>query len=161
MNITIVFDSIFGNTRTIAEAVRDALLPGNSVRLVTVQEAKDLDLGGTDLLVVGSPTRGFRPTPNISSYVEGLDGVAPGKFAAAFDTRLDLDTVKPEPLRWVIDVGGYAAARIAASLERHGFVLKGGAAGFLVGGAEGPLHAGEVERARDWALSLLPPRSSA
>ena len=154
MNIVVIFDSIYGNTRTIAEAIRDTLAPGNEVRLVTVQEARELDLAATDLLIVGSPTRGFRPTPNISSYVEGLDRIAPGKLAAAFDTRLDLQTVKPEPLRWVIDVGGYAASRIGASLERHGFVLKGGLAGFLVEGTEGPLKAGEIERARDWARNL-------
>lgn len=155
MNIVVVYDSIFGNTRTIAEAIREVLAPGNDVRLALVQDARELDLTTTDLLVVGSPTRGFRPTPHVSSYVEGLDRVAPGKLAAAFDTRLDLETVKPEPLKWVIDVGGYAASRIAASLERHGFVLKGGLAGFLVEGAEGPLKEGEVERARDWARNLL------
>jgi flavodoxin len=155
MNIVVVYDSIFGNTRTIAETIREVLAPGNDVRLALVQDARELDLTTTDLLVVGSPTRGFRPTPHVSSYVEGLDRVAPGKLAAAFDTRLDLETVKPEPLKWVIDVGGYAASRIAASLERHGFVLKGGLAGFLVEGAEGPLKEGEVERARDWARNLL------
>lgn len=131
------------------------LAPGNELRLASVQDARDFDLTTTDLLVVGSPTRGFRPTPSISSYIEGLDRVAPGKLAAAFDTRLDLETVKPEPLRWVIDVGGYAASRIAASLERHGFVMKGGLAGFLVEGAEGPLRKGEIERALDWARNLL------
>lgn len=155
MNIVVVYDSIYGNTRTIAEAIRDVLAPGNEVRLASIQEARDLDLTATDLLIVGSPTRGFRSTPLISSYVEGLDRVPPGKLAAAFDTRLDLETVKPEPLRWVIDVGGYAASRIAASLERHGFVMKGGLAGFLVEGSEGPLKEGEIERARDWARNLL------
>lgn len=155
MNIVVVYDSIYGNTRTIAETVRDVLAEGNNVRLASVQEARNLDLTTTDLLIVGSPTRGFRPTPHVASYVEGLDRVLPGKLAAAFDTRLDLDTVKPEPLRWVIDVGGYASSRIAASLERHGFVMRGGLAGFLVEGAEGPLKEGEIERARDWARNLL------
>lgn len=155
MDIVVVYDSIYGNTRTIAKAIREELSLGNEVRLASVQEARELDLTATDLLVVGSPTRGFRPTPHVSGYVEGLDRVAPGKLAAAFDTRIDLETVRPEPLRWVIDVGGYAASRIAASLERHGFVMKGGLAGFLVEGAEGPLKQGELERARDWARNLL------
>jgi len=122
------------------------------VRLAAVQEADQLDLTRTDLLIVGSPTRGFRPTPHISSYVGSLDRVAPGKLAAAFDTRLDLDAVKPEPLKWVIDVGGYAASRIAASLERHGFLVRGGLAGFLVESAEGPLKDGEI--AGDDAIRL-------
>lgn len=37
------------------------------MRPASVQEARDLDLTTTDLLIVGSPTRGFRPTPHVSS----------------------------------------------------------------------------------------------
>lgn len=155
MNITIVYDSIFGNTGKIAKAIADTLESGNDVRLATVQEAKSLDLADTDLLIVGSPTRGFRPTPQTSEYVEGLDRVPPGKAAAAFDTRIDLETVNPAPLRWVVDAGGYAAARIGSILERHGFVVKGGLAGFLVTGTEGPLKKGEIERAQEWSKGLL------
>jgi flavodoxin len=155
MNIVIVYESIYGNTQVVAETIRDALAPGNDVRLVTVHEARDLDLRDADLLIIGSPTRGFVPTPNISSYIDGFDQMEPGKAAAAFDTRLDLESVKPVPLRWVLDVGGYAAARLAANLERHGFVLKGEPAGFLVEGAEGPLKEGEVGRADAWARSLI------
>src|SRR6185312_1074822 len=77
MNIVLVYDSIFGNTRAIAEAARDVLAAGHEVRLAAVQEADQLDLTRTDLLIVGSPTRGFRPTPHISSYVGSLDRVAP------------------------------------------------------------------------------------
>ncbi|HWA19336.1 MAG TPA: flavodoxin domain-containing protein [Devosia sp.] len=155
MSIAIVYDSIFGNTAEVARAIAAALEPDGPVTLVPVHEARALDLGGVDLLIVGSPTRGFRPTPAISEFVEGLDKVAPGKAAAAFDTRLDLETITPAPLRWVVDAGGYAADRVAAMLERHGFALRGGNGGFLVTGTEGPLKDGEAERARRWARSLL------
>jgi len=157
MRVTLVYDSIFGNTATIAKAIAGALQSGNDVRIATVQEDKTLDLADTDLLIVGSPTRGFRPTPQISEYVESLDRVAPGKAAATFDTRIDLETVNPSPLRWVVDAGGYAATRVGSMLERHGFVLKGGLAGFLVTGTEGPLKAGEMERAVTWASTLVDP----
>lgn len=155
MKITIVYDTIFGNTGKIAQAIADTLNSANEVRYLTVQAAKGLELTDTDLLIVGSPTRGFRPTPQISEYVAGLDRVLPGKSAAAFDTRIDLETVNPPPLRWVVDAGGYAATRIGSALERHGFVLKGGLAGFLVSGTEGPLVPGEIERAQQWARGLL------
>jgi len=151
MNVTIVYDSIFGNTATIAKAIAAALGDGNVVRLATVQEARGSGLSDTDLLIVGSPTRGFRPTPQISEFVEGLDRVTPGKLAAAFDTRIDLETVNPPPLRWVVDAGGYAATRVASALQRHGFELKGSVGGFLVSGTEGPLKTGEIERAIEWA----------
>ena len=154
MNILVVYDSIFGNTAQIATAIGEALKESNEVKLATVQDAKSLDLSAIDLLIVGSPTRGFRPTPQISEYVEGLSKGHAGKAAAAFDTRIELETIHPAPLRWVVDAGGYAADRIAALLERHGFAMTGGRAGFFVGGTEGPLNDGELERAKAWARSL-------
>lgn len=154
MAIVVVYDSIFGNTAQIAKAITAELELTHTVKLVPVGEAKGLDLSDTELLIVGSPTRGFRPTPLISEYVEGLEAPR-GIAAAAFDTRLDLETIHPAPLRWVVDAGGYAAERIASMLERHGFVLKTPNAGFLVGGTEGPLNAGEIERARVWAKTLV------
>lgn len=155
MSIAIVYDSIFGNTGEVARAIAAALGPAGDVSLVPVHEAKSLDLSGVELLIVGSPTRGFRPTPAISEFVEGLDSVARGQAAAVFDTRLDLETINPPPLRWVVDAGGYAADRVATMLQRHGFALRGALGGFLVTGTEGPLKAGELERARAWASSLV------
>jgi flavodoxin len=156
MKIAIVYDSIFGNTAQVAKAMASALEPGNDVQLYVVQEAAGLDLGTIDLLIVGSPTRGFRPTPHISEFVSGLRHTASGKAAAAFDTRLDNTTIEPAPLRWVVEAGGYAANRIAGLLERQGCALKSPATGFVVTGTEGPLRPGEIERAAEWAKGLLP-----
>lgn len=155
MKVTIVYDSIFGNTAKIAKAIAVALKDANIVRLLTVQEAKSADLADADLLIVGSPTRGFRPTPSISEYVEGLGSIGTGKAAAAFDTRMDLETIEPPPLRWVVEAGGYASSRVASLLGRHGFDVKADAPGFLVTGTEGPLKANELERAAEWALTLV------
>jgi flavodoxin len=154
VKIAIVYDSVFGNTRLVAAELASSLKATADVHLMTVQDAKGLDLSDTDLLIVGSPTRGFRPTPTMSEYVEGLGSIGRGKAAAAFDTRIDLETVNPPALRWVVDAGGYAAARIASSLERHGFELKG-TAGFLVTGTEGPLRDGELGRAVEWGKTLV------
>lgn len=156
MRIAIAYDSVFGNTARIATGIAEALRERNDVRPITVQEARDANLIDIDLLIVGSPTRGFRPTPSISEYVEGLGTIGEGRSAAAFDTRIDLDTIQPPPLRWVVDAGGYAASRIAGSLARHGFANIGGEPGFFVSGTEGPLRDGEIERAARWALGLVP-----
>jgi flavodoxin len=154
MNIAIVYDSVFGNTGKVAAAIAKRLEATHAVRLLTVQEARGTDLTDTDLLIVGSPTRGFRPTPMISEYVEKLTANVAGQSAAVFDTRIDLETIRPSALRWVVDAGGYAAERIASSLARHGFTLKGAPGGFLVSGEEGPLKDHELERAADWSLTL-------
>lgn len=153
MKVVIVYDSVFGNTAEIARTIAAEFEAPHEVRLATVADAASLDPAGADLLIVGSPTRGFRPTPAIAEFVAGLTA-GPGHKAAAFDTRINLDDVHPAPLRWVIEAGGYAADRIASTLREKGFALAGPPAGFLVGGSEGPLKPGEAERAKEWTGSL-------
>ena len=156
MNTVIVYDSMFGNTAKVASAIARHLEQENSVRLATVQDARNLDLGDTDLLIAGSPTRGFRPTPQMSEFLSGLrKGQGSMMEVAVFDTRLDLDTIHPAPLRWVVDAGGYAAARMDDMLQHQAFGRRGEIAGFLVTGTEGPLKDGEIERAVDWAKTLV------
>lgn len=152
MNVTIIYDSVFGNTATIAKEIAGALGGRHTVFLLPVGEARGLTTDQIDLLIVGSPTRGFRPTPAIDEFAAGIAS-RPGQKAAVFDTRLDAEEIHPAPLRWVINAGGYAAQRIAQDLERSGFSIVGNA-GFVVTGTEGPLKDGEIERAREWARSL-------
>ena len=152
MNVTIVYDSVFGNTATIAKQIAGALEANHQVRLLPVGEAKTLATEGIDLLIVGSPTRGFRPTPAIDEFAGGLVS-GDGHKAAVFDTRLDAEEIHPAPLRWVVQAGGYAAQRIAKDLEQRGYAIAG-EAGFVVTGTEGPLKDGEAARAADWARSL-------
>jgi flavodoxin len=159
MSVLIVFDSIFGNTGQVAEAMADAV---PDARAVHVHDAAGIDLNGVTLLVVGSPTRGFRPTPDMQEFVDGLgDDMLAGRRAAVFDTRLDLETVHPAPLRWVMDVGGYAANTLERLLTDKGCVMTGKPTGFLVSGSEGPLLEGEIERARDWLRALVDTTSTA
>lgn len=153
MRVGIVYDSVFGNTAQIAKAIAAGLEAAHEVSVLAVADSGAFDASGLDLLIVGSPTRGFRPTPAIAEFVSGLAG-ASGRRAAAFDTRLNPDDIHPAPLRWVVEAGGYAADRIASDLEEKGYVLKAPHGGFLVAGTEGPLMPGEAERATTWAQSL-------
>lgn len=155
MNIIIVYDSIYGNTAKIAEAIAAELRGTNNVTSMTVQDTKDLNLSDVDLLIVGSPTRGFNATPQISEFIAGLTSIPASVSAAVFDTRLDLDTVHPLPLRWVMGVGGYASARMASAMQDLGIQMRGTPAGFCVMGAEGPLKEGEIQRAHAWAADLM------
>ncbi len=155
MKIGIVYDSVFGNTAEIARAIAAELEAAHEVRLVPVAEAGAFDSTGVDLLIVGSPTRGFRPTPATTEFISGLVAAAAGRSAAAFDTRLNPEDIHPAPLRWVVQAGGYAADRIATELGEKGYSHKGTPGGFLVTGTEGPLKPGEVERAKAWARSLM------
>ncbi len=155
MTIIVVYDSVFGNTARIADAVAGALRPGREVKLLRIEEAAEWPLRGVELLVMGSPTRGFRPTPAMSELAAVLRPAVPGQAAAVFDTRLAPEDIHPAPLRWVVEAGGYAATRMAEKLDEGGFTLRGAPAGFLVGGTEGPLKPGELERAAAWAATLI------
>ena len=142
MKTLVVYDSLYGNTARVAEAI-GAAARGES-EVLRVGEAKPSELGSFDLVIVGAPTQGGRATDAMRAFlsrVPALDGVK----VAAFDTRLRA--------RWV-KVFGYAAGKIAESLKSLGATLVAEPEGFIVEGKEGPLAEGELERAADWAKSL-------
>ena len=153
MTVALVYDSVFGNTAEIARAIARGLeAGGKTVTLLQVTETAAFDPARYELIVAGSPTRGFAATPAMVEFIEGLpDGTCP---VAAFDTRLDLDTIHPAPLRWVVNAGGYAASRIGEALKRKGYALREPYGDFKVSGTEGPLVAGELDRAAAWGKGL-------
>ena len=64
MKKLVVYDSVFGNTEQVARAIGQALK--GQVEVLAVSQVKQEHLSGLGLLLVGSPTRGFRPTPAIT-----------------------------------------------------------------------------------------------
>jgi flavodoxin len=154
MTVALVYDSVFGNTAEIARAIARGLeAGGQAVTLLPVAEIGDFDPTGYELIVAGSPTRGFAATPALAEFIAGLPETS--VRVAAFDTRLDLDTIHPAPLRWVVNAGGYAASRIGEALKRKGYALQEPLGDFKVSGTEGPLVTGEIERAEAWGKGLV------
>jgi flavodoxin I len=155
MRTLLVYDSVFGNTEKVAGAIANALGSGRDVAMVRVADVRKEQLEGIDLLVVGSPTRAFRPTPAVAKFLkelteEGLRGVK----ATSFDTRIAPSAVKSGLLRFIISLAGYAAKPIAKRLARSGAELVAAPEGFFVEDSEGPLKAGELERAGGWARAI-------
>lgn len=151
MKSLILYDSVFGNTRTIAEAISKAL--GAPVQ--SVAEISTDDLQGIELLIVGSPTRAFRPTKPLTRFLAALPAQAlTGVQAAAFDTRADLDDVKSRLLDTMVRIFGYAAPSIEKQLRKKGARIITSAGGFFIQGTEGPLKEGELARAGAWAATL-------
>ena len=147
MKSLIVYDSIYGNTEKIARAVADAIAPSGEVKVVQAGEANPPELESTDLLIVGSPTHGGRPTPAVQDFLNKIPKLSlQGINVAAFDTRSQAKLAK---------VFGNAAGRIARNLEKKGGNLIASPEGFLVTGTKGPLKEGELERAAGWAKGML------
>lgn len=157
----VVFESVFGNSRRVAEAVSRGLRTRLTVDLVPVDSAATTVPDGVGLLVVGGPThvmglsrastreeagRKFPqeaqpPTEGLREWLDDLQGVR-GLPVAVFDTRIRT----PVPL-------GSAARAASRRLRKLGFDVVA-VDGFHVGGTTGPLEDGELARAESWGRSL-------
>lgn len=153
MKTLVVYESFFGNTEKVAQAIGKALGGGQVIKFSDVTPDA---LKGVELLVVGSPTRAFQPTPGIKTVLKALpaDSLS-GMRVAAFDTRMDVKEVNNAFLTFMESIFGYAAEPIAKALVKKGGTLALPAEGFFVKGSEGPLRDGELERAAEWAKKLL------
>jgi len=153
MKALIVYDSTYGNTEKIAEAIGSAI--NGSVKVLRAGEARPSELKSIDILIVGSPTQGFRATKPVQNFIESIPaGSLKGINMAAFDTRMPESDVG-RGLRFIMKMGGYAAPRIVQALRKKGGNLAVPAQGFFVKDKEGPLTEGELERAASWAKEIV------
>jgi hypothetical protein len=167
MRALVVYESMFGNTHLVAEAVGAGLGEGFDVTVVPVSAATADALDGVALLVVGGPTHvhGMSSTRSRADAVrragsgaglvldpdavgEGLRdwfdtlAPAPGTAAAAFDTRVDGPAL----------LTGSASHGVARRLRRHGYEVLGSES-FLVDKTT-HLVPGEIARAQAWGEAL-------
>jgi flavodoxin len=144
METLIVFDSTYGNTEKIAKAIYDTFT--GEVMVIRAGIANPAQLEAIDLLVVGSPTYGGKPTPAVQEFLDKIPELTiKGKKVAAFDTRYSTRMVK---------IFGFAADKISDSLKAKGATIISFPTGFFVKGKKGPLKEGEIERAAGWAEEL-------
>jgi len=168
MKTVIVYESMYGNTRVIADAIAQGLGPECEAAVVPVSQARPQLLDGADLVVVGGPTHvhgmsrastrkgaaeaarkpGSQLTleagaegPGLRDWLADLGPVnAP---AAAFDTRVEGPAV----------LTGQASKGIARLLRQHGLTMAAKPESFLVTKAN-QLRDGEQDRARNWGRHL-------
>ena len=142
MNTLVLYDSQYGNTERIAQAIAATLDGFGEARAVLVDQTNPAEFNSLDLLVVGSPTQGWRQTPAIQSFLEETSSEALGSLAVAlFDTRFRLPRF----------MTGSDAKVMAGKLREKGVLLFVAPESFFVKGTEGPLRDGELERASTWA----------
>lgn len=156
MKTLIVYDSFFGNTEKIAQAIGNSLGSKEDVETLRVSDIKLEQLIGLELIIVGSPTRVFKPTKAIMNFLNKipLDSLK-GVKVAAFDTRISTVDVNSRFLNILVKLFGYAAKLITDKLEKKGGSLIIPPEGFFVKDSEGPLKDGEPERAADWAKLIM------
>ena len=173
MRTVIIYESVFGNTRQIAEAIAAGIRvsqPGSEVACVPVASATADLVRGADLLIAGGPThmRGMssrmtrrkgaegeqQKTPGLHlepgysgtglrEWFAGLEQADPPRAAAAFDTRV------------ASRLAGGAARKISRLLREHGYRILAQEGFIIDGSAHGPLRAGETVRAATWGADLV------
>lgn len=165
MTVLVVYESMFGDAREIAEAITAGVAESRQVQCLDVAEAPDEIPRDCTLLVVGSPNHAFglpRPEsradaakqadgPLVSQgrgVREWLDVVHPAADtrAVTFDTRMN----HPKMLTKM----DHASRTSAKRLKKAGFGLAADSQHFTVTDVQGPLADGEVERARQWGRTL-------
>jgi len=150
----VVYDTFFGNTEQVARAISESL--GAESTAIRVADANYEQLNSLGLLVVGSPTRAFRPTKPISQFLDRAPRDAlKGIRVAAFDTRMPVAEISSPILGIMVKFFGYASKPIADKLVRKGGEPAALPEGFIVEGSEGPLREGELERAAAWARAII------
>jgi len=170
MKALVVYESMYGNTHLVADAIAEGLRTEGEATVVPVKDISAELVDRADLLVVGSPTHVHGMTrPNTrEAAVEAvqkpgsdleldaeLDVHAPGlrewfdsvesipEAAAAFDTRIDMPAA----------ITGRASKGIAKRLRKHGATLVDEPTSFLVT-KESHLEPGEEHKAREWGKQI-------
>jgi hypothetical protein len=159
MSTVVVYESMFGNTREIAEAVARGLGGPGTVEVREVSAVGDLP-ADLELLVVGGPTHAFsmsKPATRadavtkphegeivstgigLREWIDSLPSADHRVGIATFDTRVRHPRLP-----------GSAAKAAGKALKAHGYQLVADPETFDVHGMTGPLYPGEIDRAVEW-----------
>ncbi|MDF2903041.1 MAG: flavodoxin/nitric oxide synthase [Bacillus sp. (in: firmicutes)] len=146
LSVAIVYDSIFGNTKAIAERISQELRKNCEVIIGSIHNEIDpAQIIDKDLLIIGSPTHGHRPTHEMDIFLNKLrKSEFPLIHIAIFDTRYFM------PM-WL---SGSAAKRMTKRLNKLGFHSICKPESFFVSKWEGPLGPTELDHAEKWAIKI-------
>lgn len=148
MNKIVIYDSYFGNTSLIAEAIADVL----ECEHIKVHAFKKEYLHDFDLIVIGSPTRAFSPTSEIKSIF--LDIMKLDAQVAVFDTRVPMDDNVPRFLKFMASKFGYSNDTLEKIAKKKNKEMIVGSEKFYVKDSEGPLLETEIEKAKEFAKNI-------
>jgi flavodoxin len=150
MQALVIFDTKFGNTHRIAEAIARGVASVAEVRVMSGDEAFSSVASGErpDIVLIGGPTQNHGPSAGFRTLVEELPATLRGVPVACFDTRY----------RGPVLIMGSGAVTAAKTLARGGAEIVAPPESFFIG-RHGPLEQqslepGEIERAEAWGRAF-------
>jgi Flavodoxin domain len=163
MKALVVYESFFGNTEQVAQAITKGLSEHGDVEIFDVASAPTELTGPVDLIVVGGPTHAFSMTREstredafrqgatrgstavgVREWLEHLHRGRHAELVATFDTKADK----------VRHLPGSAATGAANAAHRLGYKSAVKPMSFYVHGVSGSLLDGELDRAQAWGDGL-------
>jgi flavodoxin len=147
MYAVVIYDSLFGNTRRIAEAIARGLGTVGTARAMNIQNGQ---FAGErpDLLLIGGPTQRRAASKPLRAFIDTLPEYLHGVPMVSFDTRY-------RAAKWLT---GSAAAEVAEVLSTAGarevappesfYMARGGKL------ERQQLEPGEIERAEQWGRDV-------
>ena len=158
MQTLVIYDSKFGNTEKVAEAIARGVGPVSEVRVTSTAEATSVleTLSSRpDLVLIGGPTQNHGPSAGLRAFVDALPAPLQEIPAACFDTRY----------RGPVLLMGSAAAAAAKYLAKTGTEIIAPPESFFIV-RHGPmpqqtLEPGEIERAEAWGRAIATSTRSA
>jgi len=153
MKVVIIYDSLFGNTKKIAESIKSGFGDEFDTKIIHAKEAKSTDVENIDLLIIGSPTHAGSFTKAIKKFISSLSNSALENIkVCTFDTSIPSEGQGAFG-KFIIKVFKNASPRLMKAL-----VNKGGQEVskeiFWVLDSEGPLMDGESVRAEKWTEEI-------
>ena len=148
MLTVVIYDSKFGNTERIAQAIARGAASHGQVRLLRADEMVALPAERPDLLLVGGPTQRRGMSPGLRAAIGVVAASVQEIPFATFDTRyrgakLLMGSAAIEAAKGLARTGGRSAA-----LPESFFVARSGKLETQL------LESGEIERAEAWGCAV-------
>ncbi len=152
----VAFDSVYGNTKQVAEAIAEEIkAQGHEVEVYNLGEKVPRGVTG-DFVFVGSPTRMSRMTGRTKKFVKRLDKRTwSSKPVVPFETILALPEDPAERAKaekWTTHTAG---PRIKELAEKRGLMVSEKVLRVDVKGLKGPLAPDGLNKAREFTHSFI------
>ena len=142
----VVYESKYGNTKRIAEAIVEGIKQAGDIecKLVSPAEAQPDELLRYDAILFGGPNHMQEPSRGVTGFLERASSVdLRGKLSAAFDTYMGANK-------------GIAVAKLQRKIREklRGVKLVGEGFSAEVKSRTGPLVDGEIPKAQQFGLNV-------